>query len=183
MKIAAGAPWVVLKFGGTSVSSLASWRNVAGVVRERIDAGEAPVVVHSALSGITNALLKVEAPGLSPVLVRAYGPETDRVIDRERENRLFARLSARGFAPAYLARFENGRVEGFLPGTRALEPHELGAPRWQGSVARRLAELHAMDRCALLGEESPARTFETLRAWTDQADPQHHGHRDPSREQ
>ncbi len=56
MKVAAGAPWVVLKFGGTSVSSLDSWRNIAAIVRGRLVAGEAPVVVHSALSGVTDAL-------------------------------------------------------------------------------------------------------------------------------
>lgn len=56
MKVAAGSPWVVLKFGGTSVSSLANWRNIAAVVEQRLAAGEAPVVVHSALSKITDSL-------------------------------------------------------------------------------------------------------------------------------
>ncbi len=48
--------WVVLKFGGTSVSSLSNWRNIAGVVRDRIAEGLRPVVVHSALSGVTDRL-------------------------------------------------------------------------------------------------------------------------------
>jgi len=48
--------WVVLKFGGTSVSSVANWHNIAGVVRARIAAGLKPVIVHSALSGITDRL-------------------------------------------------------------------------------------------------------------------------------
>ena len=48
--------WVVLKFGGTSVSSAANWLNIAGVVRERIAARLRPVIVHSALSGITDRL-------------------------------------------------------------------------------------------------------------------------------
>jgi diaminopimelate decarboxylase/aspartate kinase len=39
--------WVVLKFGGTSVSSVSNWKNVAGVVRARLDEGLRPVVVHS----------------------------------------------------------------------------------------------------------------------------------------
>jgi len=50
------APWVVLKFGGTSVSSASNWHNIAGVLRERIAEGLRPVVVHSALSGITDRL-------------------------------------------------------------------------------------------------------------------------------
>jgi bifunctional diaminopimelate decarboxylase / aspartate kinase len=49
-------PWVVLKFGGTSVSSAVNWHNIAGVLRERIAEGLHPVVVHSALSGITDRL-------------------------------------------------------------------------------------------------------------------------------
>jgi diaminopimelate decarboxylase/aspartate kinase len=48
--------WVVLKFGGTSVSSAATWHNVAGIVRSRIAASFRPVIVHSALSGITDLL-------------------------------------------------------------------------------------------------------------------------------
>ncbi len=54
--IAPGSPWVVLKFGGTSVSSLPNWTNIVRVVRERVAAGEAPVVVHSAVSRVTDAL-------------------------------------------------------------------------------------------------------------------------------
>jgi diaminopimelate decarboxylase/aspartate kinase len=48
--------WIVLKFGGTSVSSAANWRNIADVVRARIASSLRPVVVHSALSGITDRL-------------------------------------------------------------------------------------------------------------------------------
>ena len=48
--------WVVLKFGGTSVSSSSNWRSIASVVRTRITEGFRPVVVHSALSGITDTL-------------------------------------------------------------------------------------------------------------------------------
>jgi bifunctional diaminopimelate decarboxylase / aspartate kinase len=48
--------WVVLKFGGTSVSSAANWHNIASVVRMRVAASLRPVIVHSALSGITDRL-------------------------------------------------------------------------------------------------------------------------------
>lgn len=50
------SPWVVLKFGGTSVSSVANWKNIALVLRQRLAEGLRPVVVHSALSGITDRL-------------------------------------------------------------------------------------------------------------------------------
>jgi diaminopimelate decarboxylase/aspartate kinase len=57
--------WVVLKFGGTSVSSVANWHNIAGVVRARIAAGFRPVIVHSALSGITDRLESLLAAAVS----------------------------------------------------------------------------------------------------------------------
>ena len=66
---------LVLKFGGTSVSSAANWRNIAQVIRERIAAGFRPIVVHSALSGITDQLESLlsavtrglHAPGLEHI--------------------------------------------------------------------------------------------------------------------
>ena len=52
----AASPYVVMKFGGSSVSSLASWQTIERLVRLRIDEGLRPVVVHSALKGISNLL-------------------------------------------------------------------------------------------------------------------------------
>jgi diaminopimelate decarboxylase/aspartate kinase len=60
----AASPWVVLKFGGTSVSSVANWKNVAAVVRDRLAEGLRPVIVHSALSGITDRLEQLLALSL-----------------------------------------------------------------------------------------------------------------------
>ena len=51
--------WIVLKFGGTSVSSLANWRNVAQVTRSRLDGGARVLIVHSAVTGITDRLEKL----------------------------------------------------------------------------------------------------------------------------
>ena len=103
--------WVVLKFGGTSVSSVANWHNIAGVVRARIAAGLKPVIVHSALSGITDrleSLLAAVASGTSQSvleqidsrhrdLARALGlvpgPEFERFMQ---ELRQMADLAATG---------------------------------------------------------------------------------------
>jgi bifunctional diaminopimelate decarboxylase / aspartate kinase len=49
-------PWVVLKFGGTSVSTLERWQTIADVVRKRLEEGLRPLVVCSALSSVTNEL-------------------------------------------------------------------------------------------------------------------------------
>ncbi len=52
----ADSPWVVMKFGGTSVSSAENWQTIAGLIRNRLDEGLRPVIVHSALKGVSNAL-------------------------------------------------------------------------------------------------------------------------------
>src|SRR6185295_14853316 len=49
-------PWLVLKFGGTSVSSRAAWETIAGIVRDRLGSGRRVLIVHSALSGVSNRL-------------------------------------------------------------------------------------------------------------------------------
>jgi bifunctional diaminopimelate decarboxylase / aspartate kinase len=59
-----GSSWIVLKFGGTSVSSLDTWRNIAAVVRARQASGARVLVVHSAVSGITDRLEKLLAAAL-----------------------------------------------------------------------------------------------------------------------
>ena len=51
--------WIVLKFGGTSVSSLANWRNIAAVAQARRAAGARVLIVHSAVTGITDRLEKL----------------------------------------------------------------------------------------------------------------------------
>ncbi|HZD52434.1 MAG TPA: bifunctional aspartate kinase/diaminopimelate decarboxylase, partial [Woeseiaceae bacterium] len=52
----AASPWVVMKFGGTSVASAEHWRTIAGLVENRRRDGLKPLVVHSALEGVSNAL-------------------------------------------------------------------------------------------------------------------------------
>ena len=51
--------WIVLKFGGTSVSSLHNWRNIAQVATTRVRRGARVLIVHSAVSGITDRLAKL----------------------------------------------------------------------------------------------------------------------------
>jgi diaminopimelate decarboxylase/aspartate kinase len=78
--------WIVLKFGGTSVSSLANWRNIAKVTAERTASGARVLIVHSAVSGITDRLERL----LDSALVRAHEDEL-RAIE-ERHHRLAGEL-------------------------------------------------------------------------------------------
>jgi bifunctional diaminopimelate decarboxylase / aspartate kinase len=75
------SPWVVLKFGGTSVSSVTNWKNVAAVVRDRLAEGLRPVIVHSALSGITDRLEQL----LSLALGNEWQPVMDQIEQRHRD--------------------------------------------------------------------------------------------------
>ncbi|MBH97991.1 MAG: diaminopimelate decarboxylase [Rhodospirillaceae bacterium] len=50
------SPFVVMKFGGRSVASSDNWEAIYEVLVERIDNGLTPVVVHSALAGVSNCL-------------------------------------------------------------------------------------------------------------------------------
>jgi len=52
----ANAPWVVMKFGGTSVATLVRWQNILELVASRRAEGARVLVVVSAVSGITDAL-------------------------------------------------------------------------------------------------------------------------------
>ena len=51
--------WVVLKFGGTSVATATSWAIIRDLVRARLAEGLRPVVVHSAVAGVSNQLVKL----------------------------------------------------------------------------------------------------------------------------
>ncbi|PZN34559.1 MAG: bifunctional aspartate kinase/diaminopimelate decarboxylase [Proteobacteria bacterium] len=77
----ATSPWVVLKFGGSSVSSVDNWKNIAAVLHDRIAQGLRPVVVHSALSGITDLLEQL----LARAHEDAWQPVMDQIEQRHRD--------------------------------------------------------------------------------------------------
>jgi diaminopimelate decarboxylase/aspartate kinase len=55
----ANSPWVVMKFGGTSVADAANWASIERLLRERVADGERPFVCLSALAGVSNALIEM----------------------------------------------------------------------------------------------------------------------------
>jgi bifunctional diaminopimelate decarboxylase / aspartate kinase len=54
--IATDRPWLVMKFGGTSVSTRARWENIAKLANTELRNGRRVLIVVSALSGITDQL-------------------------------------------------------------------------------------------------------------------------------
>lgn len=102
--------------------------------------------------GITNTLLKIinRKAGLTDeqvdndaVLMRAYGNNTEILIDRERETTSHALLASCGLAPPLLARFNNGLLYRFIRGKPCGHEDLATAPIYRG-VARRLAQWHAV---------------------------------------
>lgn len=53
--------WLVLKFGGTSVSGLRQWQTIAELLEQRIADGHHVLLVCSAMSGVTDALSELAA--------------------------------------------------------------------------------------------------------------------------
>ncbi len=54
--LAVDAPWIVLKFGGSSVSTVSRWQQIAELATLRRQEGARVLIVVSALAGITDAL-------------------------------------------------------------------------------------------------------------------------------
>jgi diaminopimelate decarboxylase/aspartate kinase len=82
-------PWVVLKFGGTSVSTADRWKTILKLVRQRQSEGFRPVVVHSALATVSNrldellrnAVDKTATPSLEEIKALHYRLATELGVD------------------------------------------------------------------------------------------------------
>lgn len=79
------APWIVLKFGGTSVATAERWRTILELAAARRAEGARVVVVVSALAGVTDALKSLCA-------CAGFGRETALVALLERHRALAAQM-------------------------------------------------------------------------------------------
>lgn len=68
--------WLVMKFGGTSVSTAGRWRTICDLIRERLEAGYRPVVVHSAFATVSNRL----QAALDAAVDGDYGRQYDEIV-------------------------------------------------------------------------------------------------------
>ncbi|XP_019155123.1 PREDICTED: probable ethanolamine kinase [Ipomoea nil] len=104
--------------------------------------------VETLSGGITNLLLKVsvrEENGETVNLtVRLYGPNTDYVIDRERELQAIQYLSAAGFGAKLFGVFKNGMVQSFIH-ARTLAPSDMRKPKLAAEIAKKLHEFHQVE--------------------------------------
>ena len=58
------APWVVMKFGGTSVSTKKNWQTIKMLAQNAMSGGNRVLVVHSALSQVSNRLERAIAAAI-----------------------------------------------------------------------------------------------------------------------
>jgi diaminopimelate decarboxylase/aspartate kinase len=86
----ASTRWVVMKFGGTSVSSAERWQTIFEQVRHHRESGRSVVVVVSALSGVTNLLTE---------LAQCPPPDRREAIFDEIDNRHRALIDAMSLEP------------------------------------------------------------------------------------
>ncbi|KAK4784912.1 hypothetical protein SAY86_001601 [Trapa natans] len=111
--------------------------------------------VETVSGGITNLLLKVsvkaESGDTESVTVRLYGPNTDYVINRERELHAIKYLSAAGFGAKLLAVFANGTVQSFI-NARTLVPADMRIPNLAAQIAK---ELHRFHQVEIPGSKEP----------------------------
>ncbi len=75
------APWIVMKFGGTSVATLPRWQNIRELVASRRAEGARVLVVVSALTGITDALKQLCGEGEQDKRKAAAGAIAQRHYD------------------------------------------------------------------------------------------------------
>ncbi|CAH9083855.1 unnamed protein product [Cuscuta epithymum] len=104
--------------------------------------------VETVSGGITNLLLKVSVRedngNTVNMTLRLYGPDTEYVIDRERELRAIQYLSAAGFGAKLLGVFKNGMVQSFLH-ARTLAPSDMRKPKVAAEIAKQLHEFHQVE--------------------------------------
>lgn len=79
--------WIVVKFGGTSVSSLARWNNIKAILKDRIASGYRPVLVCSAIAKVSNLL-----EGLISNAVRGNAFAGDQKVLEARHQELIREL-------------------------------------------------------------------------------------------
>jgi diaminopimelate decarboxylase/aspartate kinase len=73
--------WIVLKFGGTSVATLANWNNIARIAATRRAGGARVMIVHSAIAGITDRLERL----LDAAIGQAQDEELKAIEERHRQ--------------------------------------------------------------------------------------------------
>ena len=92
--------------------------------------------------GNTNVLHRLDTVAGDRYLVRQFGKQAALAFDRDRENAIFLALADAELAPACIATWPDGRIEGWIDG-QPCTADECRQPAVSERVAEGLAALHA----------------------------------------
>jgi ethanolamine kinase len=108
------------------------------------DSNNSNITATQLTGGLTNVLFVLqEFKSSQKVIVRLYGQGTSDFIDRDVENIVFSGLSKLNMGPTFYGRFQNGRVEGYLPAV-ALQSEQMGEKHISPGIAKAVAALHSI---------------------------------------
>ena len=93
--------------------------------------------------GLTNCLVGVKSGEEDMLLIRVYGRNTEKFIDRESEIRNLVYLNKHIGTPPVYAHFDNGLCYGYVKGT-PLELNDLYDKMMMRRIAKELARIHAL---------------------------------------
>eukprot|EP00386_Alphamonas_edax_P005143 GDKI01016172.1.p1 GENE.GDKI01016172.1~~GDKI01016172.1.p1 ORF type:complete len:372 (+),score=125.42 GDKI01016172.1:81-1196(+) len=116
--------------------------------------------------GITNCLVKVynkHHPDHA-CIVRVFGPNLEKLIDREREKQVVEHLNKFGIGKQVFLLFDNGQVEEWLAG-RSLEPYEMLEPHTATAICEQVAKLHSLDMPPFLHAEQGSHAWNKIWSW------------------
>ncbi|XP_061374829.1 probable ethanolamine kinase isoform X1 [Gastrolobium bilobum] len=104
--------------------------------------------VEKISGGITNLLLKVSVKQENCiddiVTIRLYGPNTEYIIDRQRELQATKYITAAGFGAKWLGIFGNGMVQSFI-NAHTLTPSDMREPKLAAKIAKQLKRFHHVE--------------------------------------
>ncbi|CAN9133587.1 unnamed protein product [Alternaria alternata] len=115
-------------------------RRLSGAMTNAVYTVTPPEYLHS-LGAIADDQLKPKSTP-AKLLLRIYGPNIEKLIDRDNEMRTLERLARKGIGPCLLGTFSNGRFEEFLH-ARPLTAEEIRIPETSKQIAQRIRELHS----------------------------------------
>ncbi|KAG0553683.1 hypothetical protein M758_12G030800 [Ceratodon purpureus] len=119
------------------------------LLRKWAEVDDSKISVSKVTGGISNMMLKAEVDSenekdLQPVTVRVFGPDSDAVIDRDRELQAITYISSAGFGAKLLGVFGNGMVQSFLVG-ETLDHLEMAKPEMAKLIAMEVRRLHELE--------------------------------------
>lgn len=97
------------------------------------------------------------------IVLRVYGENTEKFVDREEEVAIMDELHENGFGPCVLGTFANGRIESYLE-LVCLHPDDISRSVFAESIAKTLGKFH----CVSSSWKAPERAmtpFQRTREW------------------